>query len=110
MKNWAILGTIIAFIAGLSMLLAPTSLAMPYLIETSKAIDPFGENVVIVISTDSHKTKHPAPGSKGPGAGDPDPGGQDQVRVDVCHKGKIKSIDPSKVADHLAHGDKLGAC
>ena len=108
MKNWAILGTIIAFIAGLSMFLAPTSLAMPYLMETSKAIDPFGENVVIVISTDSHKTKHPAPG--GPGAGDPNPGGQDQVRVDVCHKGKTKSIDPSKVADHLAHGDTLGAC
>ena len=108
MKKWAIFGAIIAFSAGLSMLIAPASIAMPHPIDTSQTIDPFGEDVGIVFSSDSHKTKHPAPG--GPGAGDPDPGGQDQDRVDVCHKGKTKSIDPDKLEDHLNHGDSEGPC
>jgi len=117
MKKWALLGTIIAFSAALSMLIAPTSIAMPTLIDTSKTIDPFGENVGIVFSSDSHKVGHPEPGKKagtpgGGGGGAPpsDPPGQEQDRVDVCHKGKTKSVPPDKVADHLGHGDTLGKC
>jgi len=109
MKKWALVGIILAFSASLSMLIAPTSIAMPHPIDTSKTIDPFGENVGIVFSSDSHKAKHPAPG--GPGAGDPDPGGQDQDRVDICHKGKTKSVPPEDVARHEAHGDDVsGPC
>ena len=108
MKKWALVGTIIAFSAALSMLIAPTSIAMPHLIDISKTIDPFGEDVGIVFSSDSHKPGHPAPGSKGPGKGDPDPPGQD--RVVVCHKGKTKFIDPNRLADHMGHGDTLGPC
>jgi len=111
MKKWAILGTIIAFSATLSMLIAPTSIAMPTLIDTSKTIDPFGEDVGIVFSSDSHKFGHPPPGKPG-GGGEPpeDPPGQEQDRVDVCHKRKTKSVPPDKVADHLAHGDTPGPC
>jgi len=110
MKKWALVGTIIAFSAALSMLIAPTSIAMPHPIDTSNTIDPFGENVGIVFSSDSHKTKHPAPGPPSGDPVEPQPPGQDQDRVDVCHKGKTKSIDPDKLEDHLGHGDSLGPC
>ena len=109
MKKWALVGTIIAFSAALSMLIAPTSIAMPHPIDTSKTINPFGENVGIVFSSDSHKAKHPQP-PVGGGGGEPEPPGQQQDRVDICHKGKTKSVPPEKVADHLAHGDTLGKC
>ncbi len=109
MKKWALLGTIIAFSAALSMLIAPTSIAMPSLIDTSKTIDPFGENVGIVFSSDSHKLKHPQP-PVGGGGGEPEPPGQQQDRVDICHKGKTKSVPAGDVARHLAHGDMLGKC
>ena len=104
MKKWAIFGAIIAFSAGLSMLIAPASIAMPHPIDTSQTIDPFGEDVGIVFSSDSHKTKHPPQGGSGSAPG------QDQERVDVCHKGKTKSVDPDDLQKHLDHGDALGAC
>jgi len=106
MKKWALMGTIIAFTASLSMLIAPTSIAMPSLFDPSNTIDPFGENVAIVFSSDSHKPGHPPPGSKG--GGDPEPPGQQ--RVEVCHKDKTKFIDPNKLEDHLGHGDTEGPC
>ncbi|HEX8659095.1 MAG TPA: T9SS-dependent M36 family metallopeptidase [Hymenobacter sp.] len=31
-------------------------------------------------------------------------------KVQVCHKGKVLCIGSSGVADHLAHGDMVGAC
>lgn len=30
--------------------------------------------------------------------------------VAICHRGKTIMVSPSAVADHLAHGDTLGAC
>jgi len=91
-------------------LTVPVTAAVTNPFDTSKTIDPFADNTGIVFSSDSHKLKHPAPGKPGGGGGEPEPPGQDQDRIDVCHKGKTKSIDPDKLGDHLAHGDSVGPC
>jgi hypothetical protein len=36
--------------------------------------------------------------------------GRNGDKVNVCHKGSSLSIEASSVADHLAHGDRLGSC
>ena len=111
MNSRALVGILVVAVSGILFMMAPASFAAPHPIDNTAAeIDPFGEKVGIGLSSDSHKKKHPAPGKPGGGGGEPDPPGQDQDRVDVCHKGKTKSIDPSKVGDHLGHGDTLGEC
>ena len=97
MKNWALLGGIIALAGGLSLMLAPMSIAFPSPIDTQQQIGEFGENVQVVIT--SHTPGHEEP-----------PGPPGKNRVDVCHKGRTITISPDAVPDHLAHGDTLGPC
>ncbi len=77
MKKWALVGTIIAFSAALSMLIAPTTIsALPqHPVDTSKTIDEFGEDVKIYLDskTPGDGKKKP-PGQKAPGQkGNPPP-------------------------------------
>ncbi|QCR23597.1 T9SS-dependent M36 family metallopeptidase [Pontibacter sp. SGAir0037] len=37
-------------------------------------------------------------------------GNGNNVKVFICHNGKMQSVGASAVADHLAHGDYLGSC
>lgn len=30
--------------------------------------------------------------------------------IDICHKGRVISVDANAVPAHLAHGDKVGSC
>jgi len=88
MKKRVFLVTIIAIVSGLSLMIAPASIAFPHPIDTQQQIGEFGENVEFVLSNGSPEDK-----------------------VTLCHKGKkTLSVNPDAVPAHLAHGDTLGPC